>query len=270
MASSQTLADWVRDLPKPAVACTLVEVVGSAPQSVGARMWVGAERFLGTLGGGEFERRVLDHARRMLREGRQAPALMEFVLCKEMGQCCGGRARVFFEPVLPKKSAVLFGAGHVGRAVAEVLAGTPADVLLVDGRPEWAKAEDLPSGVESRLEDPLAYARSRRWGERDACCVFTHSHELDFQLVSFLLPQPLGFLGLIGSEHKAAVFRARLGSGPDGSELQALWDEKMHCPLGIPLDSKNPKVIAVSIAAELLREWGLREPEAPELHGAAR
>ena len=66
-------------------------------------------------------------------------------------------------------------------------------------------------------------------------------------------------LGLIGSEHKAKVFLARLlegGGAPEGGWEKA-WDERMHCPVGLPLRSKNPKVIAVAAAAELLQEWGL-------------
>jgi xanthine dehydrogenase accessory factor len=177
-----------------------------------------------------------------------------------MGQCCGGRVEVFFEPVMAKKSATLFGGGHVGRAVAQVLSKMPFDVSVVDARPEWSGREGLPEDIRVCRADPVEYARSRSWSENDAVCIFTHNHDLDFALASFFLTQPVGYLGLIGSEHKSQVFQAKLGDS-----LAELWEEKMHCPMGLPLESKSPKVIAVSIAAELLKEWGLKKAApAPE------
>lgn len=240
------IGDFLPDLPRPAVLCTLVKVVGSVPQEPGARLWVCAERFLGTLGGGEFERQVLAEARGRLHESK--PLLKEYVLCKEMGQCCGGRAEVFFEPVPKRKAAHLFGAGHVGRAAALVLSQMPFETHLIDSRPDWAARGALPEDVRLSQAEPMAYARSRRWTADDAVCIFTHSHDLDFELADFFLKQPVSYLGLIGSEHKANVFRSRLKN-------KTLWDEKMRCPIGAGLPSKNPKVIAVAIAAELLREW---------------
>lgn len=249
--SSKTLGDFAPELPRPAVVCTLVKITGSAPQEVGARMWVAENRAVGTLGGGELEWRALKDARELLEAPRAKPRLKEYVLCKDMGQCCGGRVEVFFEPVRRRKAVHLFGGGHVGRAAAQVLSGTPFEIHLVDSRAEWAGPEGLPEDVQAHRADPLEYARSRAWEADDAVCILTHDHDLDFLLSKYFLTQPLGYLGLIGSEHKAKVFQTRLES----DRLAALWDEKMHCPIGAQL-GKNPKIVAVSIASELLRYWG--------------
>ncbi len=253
---ARTIADFCADLPRPGVMATVVKVSGSAPQAVGARMWVTPAAFIGTVGGGELERRVLEAARGLLRSGGGA-RIEELVLCRALGQCCGGRVEIFLEPVGRRRAVHLFGGGHVGRAAAEVLAGMPFDVHVIDPRPDWSSPEGLPRAVRAHQADPLAYAAGRAWGEDDAACVFTHSHELDFSLILRLLREPVGFLGLIGSEHKAKVFSGRLAGLPDGERLRELWEERVRCPIGIPLPSKNPKVIAVSIAAQLLREWGL-------------
>lgn len=258
MAFPRPTLDFAPDLPRPAVCCTIVKVTGSHPQATGARMWVTAGDFLGTLGGGEFERRVLEDARKLIASPRPAH-LNEYVLCRALGQCCGGRAEVFFEPVARRKSAHLFGGGHVGRALAEVLSGLPFDVHVIDPRPRWGDQEGLPSDVIAHRVNPLDYLAGRAWTKDDAACVFTHSHEWDLELVRRLLPTEAGYLGLIGSEHKASVFRARLQGLPGGEELVRLWEERMHCPIGAAprLPGKNPKVIAVSIAQELLTEWAL-------------
>lgn len=257
--TSKTILDFAPELPRPAVLCTLVSVTGSAPQEPGARMWVSAERFQGTLGGGRFESEVLAYARALLGRRDAKPHLKEYVLCKEMGQCCGGRVQVFFEPVARRKQLHIFGGGHVGRALAETLAGSPLGVKVIDLRPDWGSASGLPAGVGSVCEDPLEYVRGRAWDTCDAACVLTHSHDLDFALVSALLDRPLGYLGLIGSAHKARVFQARLATqrGGDPAAVESLWDEKVRCPMGEPVASKNPKAIAISIAMQLLREWAL-------------
>lgn len=257
--TSKTILDFAPELPRPAVLCTLVSVTGSAPQEPGARMWVAAERFDGTLGGGRFESEVLAHARSLL-ERRDAKAhLKEYVLCKEMGQCCGGRVQVFFEPIARRKQLHIFGGGHVGRALAETLAGGPLDVTVVDPRPDWGSRAGLPSGVRSACEDPLEYVRGRAWDADDAACILTHSHDLDFALVAALLERPIGYLGLIGSAHKARVFQARLAArqGGDPAAVESLWEEKVRCPMGEPVASKNPKAIAIGVAMQLLREWAL-------------
>jgi xanthine dehydrogenase accessory factor len=254
---SKTIVDFSAGLPRPAVMCTIVKITGSAPQSVGARMWVTEKEFLGTLGGGELERRVLQDARALLTEPGGAAGMKEYVLCKQLGQCCGGRVDVFLEPAPKRRTVHLFGAGHVGRALAQVLSEMPYETTMVDARPDWTAREGVPADVAIVQAEPLEYARGREWGPDDAACVFTHSHDLDFSLIKELLGRPLGYLGLIGSEHKADVFLARLRSQEPGVDWAELWDEKLSCPIGVPLDSKNPKVIAVSIAAELLKEWGL-------------
>ena len=256
MEASKTIADFADGLPRPAVLCTIVQITGSAPREAGTKMWVTMGRSFGTVGGGAFEFQVLQHCRRLLQSSPAAPHLKEYALCKEMGQCCGGRVQVFFEMVSQKKAAHLFGGGHVGRAVSQVLSQMPFQVILIDPRPEWSSAEGLPPDLQVRCIEPMVYAQSRAWTKEDAVCIFTHSHDLDFLLVKHFLSQPMGYLGLIGSEHKAKVFQARLRS--ESEELQAFWEEKMHCPIGTPLASKNPKVIAVSIATELLKEWGLK------------
>lgn len=259
--SAKGIGDFLEGLPRPAVLATLIKVTGSAPQEVGARMWVHAARFVGTLGGGEFERQVLEYARDML-EGRgdDKAHIKEYVLCRETGQCCGGRVEVFFEPVPKRRTVHLFGAGHVGRATASVLAQTGLDIHIIDERPDWLEA-DLPSDVNAHRIRPLEYARSKSWDEDDAVAVFTHSHDVDFELIRFFLEHPVGYIGLIGSEHKAEVFSARLKTRA-GEALAGLFESKVKCPIGIPLESKNPKTIAVSIAAELLKEWALARSKA--------
>ena len=247
------LSELAGDLPRPGVLCTLARVVGSAPQAPGAKMWVWADGFKGTIGGGRFEAEVIAESRRVLAAGRPDAFLKEYTLCREMGQCCGGKATIFFEPCPRKRAVHVFGAGHVARALSEVLAGTGLEIVVADSREEWADKAAFPAAVRLLKTEPLAVARAAQYGPDDAVVILTHDHDLDFELTNVLLPKPVGWLGLIGSVHKSRVFRARLTE-----PLRALWDEKMRCPIGRKLPTKSPKAIGVVIAAELLERFAYR------------
>jgi len=247
------LSELAGDLPRPGVLCTLAKVVGSAPQAPGAKMFVWKDGFKGTIGGGKFEAEVLLEARRMLEAANPEAFLKEYTLCREMGQCCGGKVTMFLEPLGRKKAVHIFGAGHVSRALADTLNGLDIEVVVYDARPEWSDPAAFPPKAKILRTDPFLLARAAGYSELDAAVIMTHDHELDFQLTDLLLDKPLGYLGLIGSMHKARVFRSRLPAS-----RRPLWDAQMRCPIGRKIPSKNPKAIGIAVAAELLDKWVYR------------
>jgi xanthine dehydrogenase accessory factor len=255
------LSEFTGELPRPGVLCTLAKVVGSAPQAPGAKMWVWKDGFSGTIGGGRFEAEVQAEARRLLDATDQTAFLKEYTLCREMGQCCGGKATIFYEPCGRKKAVHIFGAGHVARALASTLDGLDLEVIIYDPRPEWADPSAFPRKAKVLCMDPTKLVFAAGYSELDAACVMSNDHELDFQLVDLLLDKSLGYLGLIGSMHKARVFRSRLPP-----QRRTLWDEKMRCPIGRKIPSKNPKAIGIAVAAELLEKWAyLKTPKAAKV-----
>lgn len=258
------LSELAGDLPRPGVLCTVAKVIGSAPQAPGAKMFVWADGFQGTVGGGKFEAEVLAEARRLIESERPEAFLKEYTLCREMGQCCGGKVTVFFEPLARRKAVHLFGAGHVSRALASILDGLDLEVAVYDARAEWADPEAFPKRTRLLKTEPLTLARAAGYGPLDAALVMTYDHDLDLALVDALLDKPLGYLGVIGSLHKSRVFRARLPA-----PRRALWDAGVRCPIGRKIPSKNPKAIAVSMAAELLEKWAYKIA-APAKKGAVR
>jgi xanthine dehydrogenase accessory factor len=164
----------------------------------------------------------------------------------------------------------VFGNGHVGRALVQVLGAVPADVRWIDTR-----EHDFPARVPSNVEivvtdDPTAEVAAAPRGA--SLVVMTHSHPLDFDIVETALARDdWAYIGLIGSKSKRAQFERRLlarGATPD-SLL------RVTCPIGAgPLRSKVPGVIAVAVAAELLalRESCAARPAGVRTHfqGVAR
>ena len=158
---------------------------------------------------------------------------------------------LFFEIIRPCDfQVVLFGAGHVGQALTQVLTdAVPCRILWIDPRPGQFPAA-APDNVETRVaQDPVAQVGALPPG---ACClVMTHSHELDQNLCEALLRRgDFAWLGLIGSATKHRRFMQRLKEkGLTQAQLA-----RLTCPIGIPgIQSKQPGAIAVSVAAQLLQ-----------------
>jgi xanthine dehydrogenase accessory factor len=143
---------------------------------------------------------------------------------------------------------LLFGAGHVGRAVVLALAPLPFSVRWIDSRPDQFP-QYVPQNVVTICTD--AVERELAEAPRDAIIVvMTHSHPLDFDItLAALRRRSFDFVGLIGSETKRARFMsfARQMGLPDGDL------ERLICPIGITeIKGKEPAVIAAALAAQLL------------------
>jgi xanthine dehydrogenase accessory factor len=247
--------NWVGQLEqlqrtgRPVAVVTVVGCSNSTPREVGAKMLVDAERFFGTIGGGRVEEMILADARACLAAG--STRTFRYPLGAKAGQCCGGVMDVLVETLNSGPNLVLFGAGHVGQALCQVLEGTPFTVDLVDERPEWLHREGLPASVrrhEEAGEDFIATARLDP--ERTYVAIMTHQHDLDQALVAALLDKPLRYLGLIGSKAKWHRFRSRLEQrGVTAEQL-----DRVRCPIGLPIGGKSPREVAISVAAELLQQ----------------
>lgn len=144
---------------------------------------------------------------------------------------------------------VLFGAGHVGEAIARALAPLGARISWVDNRESIFPAE-LPAGTDAIGTDtPTAEVHAAPPGAY--FLVLTHDHGLDFELCEAILARhDFAFFGLIGSASKRARFEHRLiARGIDPTRLL-----DMTCPIGVPgIRGKEPAVIAASVAAQLLQ-----------------
>lgn len=144
---------------------------------------------------------------------------------------------------------VLFGAGHVGRAMVAVFGTLPMRVCWVDER-DAAFGDRVPENVDvCATDEPLLAVRD---AQADAVfLVLTHSHALDFELARAILDRAdFRFFGMIGSAAKRANFAARLRERGYTTDTIA----RMRCPIGLEtLKGKAPAVIAVSVAAQLLQ-----------------
>lgn len=239
---------------------------GSVPREAGTWMLVFREDVAGTIGGGQLEWQAIALARGALVGGAPLPdGPVRYPLGPSLGQCCGGVVHLRYERLgaadaatLPARlgearmPVALFGGGHVGRALVQVLASLPCAITWVDSRDEVFPAP-LPPWVRCEHSDPVQAAVADLPAGAQVL-VMSFSHAEDLEIVAACLRRQreradLPFVGLIGSRTKWAAFRHRLEQrGFSGAELA-----HVTCPIGVPgIRGKEPEVIAVSVAAQLL------------------
>lgn len=250
----------------PAVVVEVAQVRGSAPRDAGARMLVSSVQAVGTIGGGHLEWQALATARDMLASRDASPRRGHFPLGPALGQCCGGVVDLEFSLLdadalarwplaAPLFHLQLYGGGHVGRAIATLLATLDVTVDWIDERDDafapatttgapWPEAirRIAVDGVEGEvaLAPPGSYY-----------LVLTHDHALDLRITEAVLRrEDVGFLGLIGSRSKRERFLHRLARrGFDDARLA-----RLQCPIGIAgIGGKQPEVIALAVVAQLLQ-----------------
>ena len=264
--------------------CALVSVVkaeGSVPREEGARMVVTPQGFHGTIGGGTLEWKALAEAQRLLGRPREVKFITQ-ALGPDLGQCCGGRVTLAVESFdaasLPevrefaareekgpftlgdrlrpgleeqfgenRRRVLLFGAGHVGRALVLALAPLPFDVDWADPRAQAFPAA-VPQNVTLYGGDPLEVVAAAPEGS--LAFIMSHSHALDLELADSALRNPrIAHVGVIGSATKRARFEKRLQAGG----IAETRVKSMICPIGTGgIRSKLPAAIAVSVAAQII------------------
>ena len=256
----------------PACLVTVESTQGSAPREVGAWMAVFANSLVGTIGGGHIEHQAIAQARLRLSGLAGAPR-QRYALGPALGQCCGGVMHLGFELVgaqhaqsLQQRLApalypvALFGGGHVGHALARVLAPLPFALTWIDSR-DGVFPDPAPEGVRCEHSEPVQLAVPRLApGSRVLIMSFSHAEDLD--VVAACLRRlrernDLPYIGLIGSKSKWATFRHRLEErGFTAGELT-----RVTSPIGLPgITGKQPEVIAVSVAAQLLQALPVGKP----------
>jgi len=259
-----------------------------------------------TLGGGGLEHDVMATARKLLAgeaisEDGTAPKLRSqkaqairrdsvftkhYPLGAKLAQCCGGSVTVMFEcfNLTPPLSLLVFGAGHVAKALMKILAELPCKVDWVDSRAEMfapfaisadndAPSYNLPDHIRAHVADePVDFikpfiqnalvksdlVKGESPSRQQFILVMTHDHSLDFELIRAAIDEigdnpnkAAPYIGCIGSATKSKRFYDRLlARGYSEDRVKALT-----MPIGIAIAGKEPMAVAVSIAAQVLQQY---------------
>lgn len=238
----------------PFCVVTIVDSRGSIPQVTGARAIFTADGLAhGTVGGGRLETLCKDAAREMLAGPiGTTHRFMRLNLVKDVGMTCAGEVALFFEAERPDADwdIVLFGAGHVAQKLCRMLAELECRVTCIDPRADWLGR--LPNaGSVDRLHVAEYVDGVARVQPHSMVVVMTMGHATDVPILQAIAAQPQTpvYIGVIGSDSKAAILRRELL----GRGLDAKFVERIVCPMGEKLGNNTPGEIAVGVVAQLVR-----------------
>ncbi len=158
-------------------------------------------------------------------------------------------AEYFLEPVSPPPRLIVAGAGHIGKAVTALAAGLGFEVTVVDDRPLFANAENLP-GARRVVCGDIAEELGKQGIDRNTyVLVVTRGHRHDGDALAAVVNADAAFIGMIGSRRKSLLIRREI---VDRGIAPADAVERVVSPVGLDLGARTVEEIAMSIAAQLV------------------
>ena len=233
------------------VLCTIIRSQGSTPRHAGSKMLVKSDgTIIGSVGGGELENRTIAAALELISVGK--PGWLEYSLddpAQGDPGVCGGQVEIYMEPIIPKATLVIVGAGHVGQAVAHLAKWLDFRIVVSDDRPEFCNPETIPDAEEYYpipLEKLPEKINITPW---TYVVMTTRSVDIDVPGLPGLLDSPAAYIGVIGSRRRWETTRKQLIS----AGIAAEDIDRVRSPMGINIHAETPEEIAVSIMAEIIQ-----------------
>ncbi|RPJ38055.1 MAG: XdhC family protein [Chloroflexi bacterium] len=230
--------------------CMIISSRGSTPRHVGSKMLVyPGGSFIGTVGGGEVESRVIREALEALNDGR--PRLLSYDMVdpsKGDPGICGGQLEVYVEPILPQATLVIIGGGHVGKAVAHLARWLNFRVVVSDDRVEFCTPEANPDAHAFYPVKMADLPAEMKITPQTYIVLTTRGASVDIEGLAPLLDCPAAYIGVIGSRKRwLATRKGLMEAGVPAEKL-----DRVHSPMGLELNAETPEEIAVSIIAEII------------------
>jgi xanthine dehydrogenase accessory factor len=167
---------------------------------------------------------------------------------------------VAIEVIRPKPLIIVFGAGHVGQAVALMANMVGYCVTVVDDREAFANRHRLPDPAIEIIAEPFdRAAKSVTITSNTAIVIVTRGHQYDELCLRSVIRSGARYIGMIGSRRRViSVFRQLTESGV----AQNLLD-RVHAPIGLRIGAKSPQEIAVAILAEIIQTFNAQVADSP-------
>ena len=207
------------------------------------RFWVTHEN------SAEVSEKLHDEAARKIREMFREPKAGDYKVIVEHTSPEFEDNYTFLESVVPLPRLIIAGAGHVGKALAHMGKLLDFEVTVWDDRPEYTGKDNLPQVdfvLCGELESSLGKINP---GPDTFIVIVTRGHKNDSEVLKHFIRSEAGYIGMMGSRKKVIQLRDHFIE--KGWATPEQWD-RVHTPVGLPIESKTVQEIAVSIAAELV------------------
>ena len=251
----------LRRLGQKCAIATIVQVRGSIPSFESAKLLVREDGSMtGTIGGGCVEAEVWNAARDVMETGK--PRHMSFNLNQDAaydsGLICGGQLDVFVEPVIPPPRAMIFGAGHISKSLAQVATLAGFACTVVDDRASFANRERFPGVDEIFAEEYEQVFPKLPVNGSTYLVIVTRGHRDDMRVLEWALSTNARYIAMIGSRRKVINVLKELEAHSASFSNEAGVD-RLFAPMGLEIGAISPEEIAVAVVAEMIAMR--RQPE---------
>jgi xanthine dehydrogenase accessory factor len=237
---------------------TIIGKEGSGPRDLGSTILYSASGLkIGSIGGGSFEKLVIEEARKALAEGR--PRRVKYALRPDnvppdairTSHLCGGIVEVFINVINPTPRIILFGGGNVGKPLADLANMLGYRVIVLDTKPELASRERYPYAEDVYAGDMLEYIDKLEFRGADIAIIAYGEVETDYQILKKLITRSFpGHIWALCSRRRCGWMLDRLRK--ENVVLNDNIISRLHMPAGLNINSDTPEEIAVSIFAEII------------------
>lgn len=247
MQSIFSKAEELKHEQKRGAVCIVVGTSGSTPRKPGSKMIVFEDGTIyGSIGGGSVEKEVAEKAVELI--AGAIPKKLTFDLQDDLGMHCGGEMEVYIEPINPAQKLLIFGAGHIGKAVARFAEEVDFSITLVDPR-DGIFTEEMQQKYTCISSDYFEAIEKFPFDDFTYSVIVTPKHLFDEEILAKVALKKNAYVGMLGSSRKVALARKRF------LEEKILTEEQLNgidMPIGIKFNVQTPQEIAVSILAKLI------------------
>jgi len=232
---------------------TLIKEEGSSPRDLGTRMLVFPDGKIDfTIGGGALEKLVIKDA--LVGFKKKENFTKKYNLTKNdikgeipTGMYCGGNVEVLFEYFYPEEILIIFGAGHVAKAIAKLCNVLKFPYIIVDNRKDYAKKEYFPGVSEVVRSNYKESFKNLSIDENTYIIIVTYCHQFDSVCLEESLKTKAKYIGMIGSQNKVKTILKEIKK--KGIKI----DNRVYSPVGLDIGGNSPEEIALSIVSEILK-----------------
>jgi xanthine dehydrogenase accessory factor len=232
------------------VLATVIKARGSVPRHEGTKMLIypnGAT--YGTIGGGPLEELVIQEAQKALGQSKTSILHYNFV-DPERGDpgVCGGEMDIFLEAIHPQPTVIVFGLGHVGKAVVHLAHWCGFRVIAADDRRELARSENFPEADLTICCEPSEISKKMQINHQTYIVLTTRGVPVDAEGLPSLLETPAAYIGVIGSKRRWETTVQQMREMGIKDEQIA----RITSPIGLEINAETPEEIAISILSEMI------------------
>lgn len=243
----QKIQEIISNRQKAAL-CIVTDAKGSTPRKARSKMLVyNDQKIVGTIGGGNIEHQVIQKALEIIKKG--IPQTVSFMLKKDLQMACGGSMQVYIEPIKLPDQLIIFGGGHISKAICNFTEHLDFQTIVIDERKNifdnWHKNENITflnelytTAINKLIFDSQTYIVS---------ATYAHTHDRD--IAALCVTKTKAYLGIVASKNKAKTIAEYLQKEKNISQQDI---ELIDMPCGIPINCETPEEIAISILAKII------------------